>query len=461
MPELATMTLDDDTIVAVATPAGRGALSMIRVSGREAHDICRRVLEPWPAEARRATLCTVREPAAGTVVDRVIALVYEAPRSYTGEAMVEIIGHGGVLSPLAIVSLLGRSGARQARPGEFTQRAVLNGKLDLLQAESIADVVDARTEAMRRAALFHLDGGLSGRISELRAAVLELEALLAYEIDFPEEDAGPVPRPRILEALGEVVAGIQRLLSTVTVGEVVRDGAVVVIAGRPNVGKSSLFNALLGYRRAIVADLPGTTRDALEALIETDRWPFRLVDTAGLREGGDPVEREGVEVSRRYLGAAHIALVCDDRLSELPQTVATVTEMTSAPIVAVRTKVDLEGSSDGKVRAIPGVDALIEVSAVTREGLADVIEAIQQVLDARIGVPPDTPVLTRARHRAALERANEELMAFRTAWSNGLVPAPIAAVHVRSAAHALEELIGAVDVEDVLQRVFAAFCIGK
>jgi len=453
--------LEDDTIVAIATPLGRGALAVVRVSGGRAFDICRAVLDPWPSRARRATLCAVRDPASSCVVDHVIAIVYEAPRSYTGENVVELTGHGGALSPTAVVSLLTRFGARQARAGEFTQRAVLNGKLDLLQAESIADIVDARTEAMRRAALFHLDGGLSERISALRAAVLHLEALLAYEIDFPEEDDGPVPRDRIEQAHQKVVREIRVLRATVGVGEVVREGALVVIAGRPNVGKSSLFNALLGYRRAIVTDLPGTTRDALEAIIESDRWPLRLVDTAGLRESGDVVEQQGVEVSHRYLGAAHVALVCDEQLEELPASVEVVKHRTSAPVVAVGTKADLGNRHPPSTATVPGAESFVSVSAVTREGLPDLIEAVQQQLDRQLGVLTDTPILTRARHKAALERADEELVAFYNVWRTGSVPASIASVHVRTAAHALEELIGGVDVDDVLERVFSAFCIGK
>jgi len=314
---------------------------------------------------------------------------------------------------------------------------------------------------MRRAALFHLDGGLSARISALRAAVLHLEALLAYEIDFPEEDDGPVPRERIEQAHQEVVREIRLLLATVGVGEVVREGAVVVITGRPNVGKSSLFNALIGYRRAIVTDLPGTTRDALEAVIESDRWPLRLVDTAGLRESGDVVEQQSVEVSHRYLGAAHVALVCDEQLEELPASVEVVTHLTSAPIVAVGTKADLAYRHQPSTATVPGAETFVSVSAVTREGLPDLIEAVQQQLDRQLGALTDTPILTRARHKAALERADEELAAFYNVWRTGSVPASIASVHVRAAAHALEELIGGVDVDDVLEGVFSAFCIGK
>jgi tRNA modification GTPase len=452
---------DDDTIVAIATPPGRGALAVVRVSGTRAHGLCKEVLDPWPAQPRRATLCTVRDPANG-VIDQVVAVVYTAPRSFTGEDAVELTGHGGPLSPVAVAGLLLRRGARQAQPGEFTQRAVLNGKMDLLQAESIADLVDAQTEAMRRAALFHLDGGLSARIAALRANLLELEALLAYEIDFPEEDDGPVAPERLQGAIDSVQGEIGRLLATAGIGEVVRTGAIVAIAGRPNVGKSSLFNALIGYQRAIVTDIPGTTRDALEAVIESNGWPLRLVDTAGLRDTSDIVEREGVQMSRRYLNTAHVALVCDDDTEQLPSSIAAVREMTSAPIIAVHTKVDLAGRVRSAGTTARSSDSSVSVSVITREGLPELLFAVARVLGDRIGcLPLDAPVLTRARHRAGLECAGRELDAFREVWRTGAVPMAVGAVHVRAATAAVDELIGGVSVEDVLERVFAAFCIGK
>ncbi len=433
----------------------------MRVSGARAHPLCRDVLDPWPAQVRRATVCAVRDPGNG-VIDQVVAVVYRAPRSFTGEDAVELTGHGGPLSPVAVAGLLVRRGARLARPGEFTQRAVLNGKLDLLQAESVADLVDAQTEAMRRAALFHLDGGLSARIAALRTHLLELEALVAYEIDFPEEDDGPVAPERVQAAIDDVRGEIDRLLATAGIGEVVRTGALVTIAGRPNVGKSSLFNAVIGHQRAIVTDIPGTTRDALEAVIESNGWPLRLVDTAGLRDTSDIVEREGVQVSRRYVDMAHVALVCDDDADQLPSSVAAVRQMTSAPIIAVQTKIDLARSLQLADPAVQGSDASVAVSVRTREGLPELLDTVARVLGDHVGcLPLDAPVLTRARHRAGLECAGRELDAFREVWRTGAVPMAVGAVHVRAATAALDELIGAVSVEDVLERVFATFCIGK
>ncbi|HEY0778125.1 MAG TPA: GTPase, partial [Gemmatirosa sp.] len=318
-----------DTITALATAPGRGGIAVVRLSGPDAVAVAGRVVggAGWPPPPRTAALRTARDPQAGRVLDRVLATVYPGPRSYTGEDVVELSTHGGLAAPAAVLAALVAAGARQALPGEFTRRAVLSGKLDLAQAEATGDLVDARTDAMRDAALRQLDGGLTRRITALRARVLDVEALVAYDVDFPEEDDGPVSRERVLAAAEAAITEIDALLATVPAGQIVRDGATVVLAGPPNAGKSSLFNALAGEARALVTDVPGTTRDALEVVIEPrpdgegargvpghsgrgrgvpglqpprPPWPLRLVDTAGLRETSDTVERLGVELSERW-----------------------------------------------------------------------------------------------------------------------------------------------------------------
>ena len=446
----------DDTIVAISTASGRAAIGVVRLSGPRAHDIARRCLTQWPDAPRVAVLADVRDPVSGSTIDQAIIVRYDAPNSFTGEKLVEVSGHGGLLSPPAVTALLIREGARQAEPGEFTRRAVLNGKLDLLQAEGIASVVDARTEAARRSALHHMDGGVSRQIGMLRTALLELEALLAYDIDFPEEDDGPIPRERIDRALDDAQRQIDVLLRSVRLGEVVRDGAVVVLAGPPNAGKSSLFNALLGVERAIVHETPGTTRDAIEAVIEVNRWPLRLVDTAGLRESQDEIERTGVQVSQRYLTGAHLVLVCGESQADIDATSLVVRRFSDAPQVAVHTKSDLQNGSG------PESVGDVSVSAQQREGLDELLGSIEQRLDSHYGsLDPDLPLLTRARHQSALTQAARELAAFRELRVTGTVPTSVAAVHLRSAVHELETLIGALDVEDVLARVFSTFCVGK
>src|SRR5918911_875848 len=356
-----------DTIAAVATAPGRSGLAIVRLSGSQANEIAARLLRPWPTRLRIATLCDVHSPG-GERLDQAVVTRYAGPRSFTGEDVVEITCHGGSVVPTSVVAALLEAGAREALPGEFTRRAVLNGKLDVLQAEAVGDLVDARSRGGQRAALNQLDGGLSRRLLALRESLIELEALIAYDIDFPEEDDGPVAPDWILGAAERTLGALDGLLATARAGELIREGALVVIAGAPNVGKSSLFNALLGRRRAIVTDIPGTTRDALEAVIETERWPIRLVDTAGLRETTDTVERLGIEVSEEYLARADVVLACGDDTQTLTRALETVARCTDAPVLPVRTKVDrverqrLGGEGTREVREVPGE---VRVSAET------------------------------------------------------------------------------------------------
>jgi len=453
-----------DTIAALSTPPGRSAIAVLRVSGPAAHEVAARVLIPWRAAPRQAYLSSLHDPVTGARIDRPVVTVYAAPRSYTGEPMVELSLHGGYTVPVLALSALLAAGARDALPGEFTRRAVANGKLDILQAEAVGDLIDARSRAMHEAALTQLDGALSHRIATLRQALIELEALIAYDIDFPEEDDGPVSETRVRHATRDLLNALDALLATADTGEAVREGAVVVIAGAPNVGKSSLFNALLGATRAIVTDIPGTTRDALEAVLDVGRWPVRLVDTAGLRETTDVVERLGIEVSERYLGRAAVILACGDDEESLCIALERVQSLSDAPVIAIRTKSDTAPLvEETTTSANPSrTSPIVRVSAATGDGLGRLVTAISDRLDATHGGwASDVPLLTRERHRRAVQRARDEVALFEQTRAAGALPATIAAVHLRTAAGALEELIGAVDVEDVLDRVFSAFCVGK
>ena len=446
-----------DTIAAIATPPGRGALAIVRMSGADADRVAARVVDGWPTAARAATLATLRDPTTGEVLDQAVVTRFDEGRSFTGEAMVELSTHGGLVTSALVLGALLAAGARQALPGEFTRRAVANGKLTLTQGEAIGDVIDATSRAAQRVALATLDGGLARRVVALRDALLEVEALIAYDIDFPEEDDGPIAPARITAAVAGVATMLDALLSTAPVGELVRDGAVVVLAGPPNVGKSSLFNALLGQARALVTPIPGTTRDAIEAVVDGRSWPLRLVDTAGLRDTADPLERMGIEVSERYLGRAQVVLACGERAAEIAVARARVSAVTNAPILEVATKRDRPDAEP-----LPAASPAVPVSAETGLGLADLLARIEDVIAGALGAPAlDAPVVMRARHLAALRTAREELREFATAWSEGTLPAPVIAVHLRSAVAALEELIGVVDTEDVLDRVFRSFCVGK
>jgi tRNA modification GTPase len=456
-----------DPIVALATPPGRSAIAVVRLSGSGAFDVAGRCLRPFrphpPRTVRRARLL---HPTTGDVIDDVLAACFPAPRSYTGHDLVEISTHGGLLVPAEAVAALVAAGARSAQAGEFTRRAVLNGKLDLLQAEATADLIDAGAPAQRRQALQQLDRGLSGRLGGLRAELLELEALLAYDIDFPEEDEGPVSPARVERAWQTVRTRLASLLATAPEGERLREGAVLVIAGRPNVGKSSLFNALLGRERAIVTEVPGTTRDAIEAYAVIGGFPFRIVDTAGLRESGDRVERLGIEVSRKYLGAADLVLFCEEAGAARPAQCDRERDQflaeASAPVVLVATKSDLVDRGALAASAVPVAPAEgLRVSTVTGAGLDALRRQVAEAAFGRLLTLGDVePVVTRARHRTALERALAEVDGFRAARAEG-VDAAAAATHLRAALGALDDLIGAVTPDDVLDRVFASFCVGK
>lgn len=474
--------LRGDTIVATATAPGRGALAVIRVSGPDAHAIARRCTTPWPTAARqvtRARLHAADHP--DTPLDEAMVTWFAAPRSFTGEDLVECTVHGGAFVPAAVVAALVAAGARPALPGEFTERAVRHGKLDLLRAEAIGDLIDARTAASHRLALRQLDGVLTSHLAALREAVLGAEALIAYDLDFPSEDDGPLDPARVLAAVDGTIGAIDTLLATLPQAALGRDGVMVVLAGAPNAGKSSLFNALLGESRALVSEVPGTTRDAIEVLLDDDPWPIRLVDTAGLRVSDDQVEQLGIEVSHRRLAEAQVVLVCGEDDASLARGVAEVRAHSDAPLVRVRTKGDRmtspahisieEGRASAPATPLPIAPSLasvaadgapITVSVVTGTGLAALRDALRATVRATTPDPAESaPVVTRARHVAALTTARAELQAFRAVWAGGELPAPVAATHLRAATLALDELLGALDVEEVLDRVFRAFCIGK
>jgi tRNA modification GTPase len=450
-----------DTIAAIATPQGRGAVALLRVSGPRALEVVRALAPLAELAPRTQRLAALHHPETGELLDRALVTVFPTPASYTGDDVVEISTHGGVLTPRLVLDALLAAGARAALPGEFTRRAYLNGKLDLLQAEAVADLVDGRSWALHRAAVHQMERGLSRRIDELRSAIIQAESLIVYSIDFPEEDEPPVPPERIRAAVDGVLARVDALLATAPEGELLREGALTVLAGRPNSGKSSLFNALLGTERAIVTEIPGTTRDALEAQASVGGYPFRLVDTAGLRETVDRVEEMGIEFARRYLAAADLVLFCveagrgpaDDERAFL---------RTREPgrTLVVRTKADLGGGTGGQAEPIGGHPSVV-VSALDGSGMAALAATLPRMTFGHLlAEADDAPVVTRERHARALRTARDELAAFAAALHEQ-VPMELAATHLRAAAGALEDLIGAVTVDDVLDRVFGDFCVGK
>jgi len=438
-----------DAIVALATPPGRSALAVIRLSGHGVLQIAARMISGFQADTERIATLANFVAADGEPIDRGVYTVFLGPRSYTGEDMVELSCHGGLQVPTRLLAALQRLGARPASPGEFTRRAVLNGKLDLIQAEAVGDLIDATAPAQVRAAIRQLEGGLSRRIAALRESLIEIQALLSYNIDFPEEDDGPVSPGRIANRVDTVADQIRHMVTTAPAAERLREGALVVFAGRPNAGKSSLFNALLGTERALVTAIPGTTRDTVEADTDFLGWPVRLADTAGLWDAPSEIDRLGMEVSRRYLSAADLVLLCVEsgRNPEADECAIMAEDRT----LLVRTKSDLaRAEGDG-----------VPVSAMTGEGLGELRRAAaERVFGEAIRLADLEPALSRERHLAALVRARNAL--------EQVIPqlgpqgdAVLASHHVREATSALDELLGVVDIEEVLDRVFASFCVGK
>ncbi len=470
-----------DTIVARATPAGPGALAVVRISGPRAFAL-RDALAPGLRDprARRAELAALRDPESGELLDRGIVTSFMAPASYTGEDMVEISCHGGYLVPGLLVECALAAGARMAEPGEFTRRAYLNGKMDLLQAEAVCDLVGGGSRALHRVAVHQLERGLSARISGARAALVRLEALLVHHVDFPDEDEPPTSLKEVAGEARAVRCQLQELLATAPEGELLRAGALTVLAGRTNAGKSSMFNALVGYERAIVTEIPGTTRDALEATVSLGGYPFRLVDTAGLRETGERVEALGIEVARRYLARADVVLFCVEEGEAISETDLEFLCECDGPVVVLSTKADLarnatakngrDGAApparqDGPIAAIPGQEEgsprQIATSVVTGEGLRELATVLPRlVYRGLVTADHEMPVLTRERHRRGLELAVKELKNFAHALEAG-VPAEMAATHLKPVETALEDVVGVITLEEVLDEVFQDFCIGK
>jgi tRNA modification GTPase len=465
--------MEVDTIVAVATPPGRGALAIIRVSGSRTRSLLARVAPGLsdPPVPRRASLTALRDPKNGRLLDRGLVTFFPGPASFTGEDTAEVAVHGGPLLTGMVMEAFRKAGARAAEAGEFTRRAYLNGKLDLVRAEAVADLIEADSPALHRAAVHQMDGGLSRRLSHLREALVEVEALLMHHLDFPDEDDPPVPAEEVVAQAQALADELDRLLATAPEGELLREGAVAVLAGRPNAGKSSLYNALLGEERAIVTEVPGTTRDALEARVSMGGYPFRLVDTAGLREVADVVESKGIEVAHRYLSDADVILLCLPVDQEWTEEERGFRDRFGAdrPVILVRTCADREegegapqtGEEAQEAGLQPKAHSVVRVSARTGEGLGRLRDTLcQLVFKGLVEARVDAPILTRTRQREGVELARNEVRAFGAALDSG-VPAEAAAAHLKGAEVALEEILGVIAPEDVLDRVFARFCIGK
>lgn len=446
---------DMPTVAALATAAGAAALAVVRISGPDAIRVAD-VLTGGRASfarEREAVLCKARD-ATGAVLDEVLMTVFHAPRSYTGENLVEISGHGGMLVSRNLLARVIECGAFPAGPGEFTQRAFLNGKLDLTQAEAVMDIISAHTELGLRAAREQLAGRIGAMVDAAREALLGVAAHVEAHIDFPEEDITPQTGSEIRDKIRMVSADIECLMGTAERGRILREGVRTVICGTPNVGKSSLLNRLLGYERAIVSDLPGTTRDTIEDVVQVAGIPLRLVDTAGMRHADDQIEREGVTRAMREIDMAELLLEMVDA-SRPPDAALRVVPAPACRRILVLNKWDL-GEHPGWV----GV-AGCRLSCREDRGFPELEEVIRATLQFGTDDWGNQSVAVNVRHQACLRRAHEALAAALAAMDEWRGAPEFAALELREALDALGEITGRIDTEDILGAIFSTFCIGK
>ncbi len=463
----------EDTISAIATPPGEGGIGIVRLSGRAALPIAERLFRPQrpgPLRSYRLRYGHIVDPATGVVVDEVLLALMRAPHSFTREDVVELSCHGGTLPLQRTLELTLEAGARLAQPGEFTMRAFLNGRIDLTQAEATLDVIRARTNTGLALAQAQLGGWLAREVRQIRAGLLEALAYITATLDFPEDD---VDVQDVSPTLRGGLQGVERLLKTAEQGIIYRQGARAALVGRPNAGKSSLLNVLLRADRAIVTPVPGTTRDTLEETASLAGIPVVLIDTAGITESTDPVERLGVERSRSALAGADLALLVLDMSQELTPHDMRIAELTiEKPTLLVWNKADqLPGNTNGAPDTAATVPALplahpyllgsVTTSALSGSGIDELVQAIVRALVGSDAVSASAAhLVTNPRHRDALYRAAEHLRAVVESWE-GQLPPDILAGDLTTALNALGEITGEVVGEDLLDTIFSRFCIGK
>jgi len=455
----------EDTIAAIATPAGEGGVGIVRVSGPDAERIAAALFVR--AEGKNGNLKshmlhygTIRDPKSDKILDQVLLTIMRRPRSYTGEDVVEVHCHGGVFVVHRILGLVLAQGVRHAEPGEFTKRAFLNGRLDLAQAEAVLDLIAARTEKGADLALSQIKGELSNWIGDLREQLLDILAQVEAAIDFPEEEIELLERPALVAKIDALRDKITIITGTYEWGRLFREGAKVCICGRPNVGKSSLFNALLGEERVIVTPIPGTTRDVIEESINLDGLPIVLWDTAGIRDTADQVEQIGVDLSREHLEKSEAAVVVLDGSASLvdEDRIFLSSTMKKMGLIAIN-KIDLEQRVDrDQLRQIVGDKKIVTVSATQGHGIQELRKSLRELILDTDMEPPF--VLTNLRHKSAL-LCGEQALADAGLALEETQPPELVAVALQQARESLEEVVGVIQKDDVLELIFSKFCIGK
>ncbi len=454
----------DDTIVAVATPSGRGGLGVVRLSGPHATSLANDLLEhSAPLVARYATVSRIVDAGGPSVeaFDRVVATFFPGPGSYTGDDVVEISAHGSPVLLERIVALACARGARLAEPGEFTLRAYLNGRLDLVQAEAVADLVDAVTPLQARIAFDQLEGTVTQAIGALDTDLFDLVARLEASLDFPDEGYHFVEPGLVAQGIAAIRGRVGVLLESASRGRLIREGCQVVVLGKPNVGKSSVFNALVGASRAIVTPMAGTTRDLVSDVVDLEGLAVRLVDSAGIRATSDAVEAEGVDRARQAVSVASAVIVVLDRSRPLEDEDHQVLEETeSSRRVVTMNKMDQPSRWTSEVLSLGSEEVVVAVSAMTGEGLDGLRGALRTVLVGGGDVYRDTPTVANQRHIGLLERAGASLGDAEGAARDGATEEFVLA-DLQRARMALEELTGKRTPDDVVNHIFERFCIGK
>jgi tRNA modification GTPase len=459
---------DRDTIVAISTPLGEGAIGIVRVSGSSAIAIARRLfrdpsgrhgreLKPWGVRYGSIVDCET-----GEYIDEALAVVMPAPYSFTRDDVVEFSCHGGVAVLTRVLEAVIKCGARLAEPGEFTKRAFLAGRIDLSQAEAIIDVIRAKTDSARKLALANLRGELSSRVSCIRENVLMLLAHIEASIDFPDEDIEALGTRDLTQRAQKAVSDLNELVRLGRSSRVYRDGVSVVLAGRPNVGKSSLFNTLVGKKRAIVTEVPGTTRDVIDDWTTIKGVPVRVVDTAGMRKTRDPIERLGVEAANEQAGEADLVVVVIDGSCQIcDEDRDILLQMTDKPGVVAVNKCDLKTELD-EAGLIPygGGKRILRVSAKTGEGVDELEQILADLAVTEITGVSENPIMANLRQLEALENAKHSMEEATHALSTS-VPPDLTAIDIHEALFWLDQITGQSASDDLMEKIFSEFCIGK
>ena len=459
---------EEETISAVATAAGEGAIGIIRMSGNKAIAIADEIFNGVKSkgiteiESQKMVYGYILDPENNKKIDEVLVLIMRAPRSYTREDVVEIHCHGGMVPLKKVLELTIRYGARLAEPGEFTKRAFLNGRLDLAQAEAVIDIIRAKTDASLRMALGHLGGALSEEIRSMRHEILGMIANLEATIDFPEEDIEELTAQDVKIAVNSVLAEMEHLLATKETGRILREGLETVIIGKPNVGKSSLLNALLKEKRAIVTDVPGTTRDSIEEFVNIQGIPLKIVDTAGIRETEDIVEKLGVEKTREFIITADLILVLLDAsvpLSEEDREVLTLLPGREAIILINKSDLPVLLNMD-EVHTYVSDQQIINISVLEGKGLAELEQVIIDKVYSGQVQQKEGAFINNVRQANLLEQSKEHLLSVLVAIADGMPPDCIV-VDLRDSWEKLGEITGDTVGGDIMNEIFANFCIGK